>query len=246
MKELATSYGRVFIGTKEDGFRTAVFLAAAQRGKNTGRPYFTWALTGGTTPAEWYRWCVAQQALPPPLLAGTQWFTSDERHVPLDSPDSNFGNAARQLLAPLAVPAAKMHPWPVALPAPDAANEFARQSAAWFQPGKAFDLCFLGLGPEGHTASFFPGSPLLESDGGAFFAAVNVPGKGWRLTITPTGLRACGLIVVIVSGAAKAEAMHRVLAGPYDPETVPAQILKSCSSQVVWLLDEAAAAGFLA
>lgn len=245
MKELSSSYGRVFIGAKERCFRTAVFLAEGQRGRNPAAKTFSWALTGGSTPKEWYQWCVARDALSPATLAGAHWFTSDERHVPLASDDSNFGNADRQLLTPLRIAAAHKHPWPVALPAPAAAAEFAGQSAPWFGRGKCFDVCFLGLGDDGHTASLFPGSPLLADDGGEFFAAVEVPGKGWRLTITPTGLRACGLIVVMALGAGKADALHRVLAGSFDVAKTPAQVLKSCSQNVVWLVDEAAAARFL-
>jgi len=245
MKELSSSYGRVLIGPKEEVYRHAVFLAGGQRGRNSQAKVFTWALTGGTTPQEWYRWCVAQDALSPGLLATTHWFTSDERYVPLTSDDSNFGHAERDLLAPLNIPVEKRHPWPVALPAPDAAADYARQGAAWFRRGQCFDLCFLGMGADCHTASFFPGSPLLQEDGGRFFAAVEVPGKGWRLTITPTGLRACGMIVVMVLGAEKADALYRVLAGPLDPVNVPAQVLKTCSPNVVWLVDEAAAARFL-
>jgi 6-phosphogluconolactonase len=245
MKELSSGYGRVLIGPREECYRTAVFLAGGQRGRNPQAKTFAWALTGGSTPKDWYRWCVEKDALSPGLLAATHWFTSDERHVPLASDESNFGNADRGLLMPLGIPAEKKHPWPVALPAPDAAAEFTRQSVAWFGRGKCFDLCFLGMGEDCHTASFFPGSPLLKDDGGKIFAAVEVPGKGWRLTITPTGLQSCGMVVVMVLGSEKAEALHRVLAGPYDPVNVPAQVLKVCSQNLVWLVDEAAAAKFL-
>jgi 6-phosphogluconolactonase len=202
-------------------------------------------LTGGSTPKDWYRWCVENDALSPGLVAAAHWFTSDERYVSLDSEESNFGNAERGLLVPLKIPAEKKHPWPVALPAPECATEFSRQTAPWFQPGRAFDLCFLGMGDNCHTASFFPGSPLLTEDAGQFFAAIDVPAIGWRLTITPAGLRACGLIVIMVLGAGKAAALHRVLAGPFAPAAAPAQILKGCSQNVVWLVDEAAAVKFL-
>ncbi len=245
MKELSSSYGRVFIGPKEDCFRTAVFLAEGMRGKKAGAKHFTWALTGGSTPKDWYKWCVTKDALSPAMLASAHWFTSDERCVPGESDESNFGNADRMLLTPLKISAEKRHPWPVARPAPQAAEDFEKQAAAWFTRGSAFDICFLGLGDDCHTASIFPGSPLLLEDGGSYFAAVEAPGKGWRLTITPTGLRACSLIVVMALGAGKAEALHRVHAGPLDPAAAPAQVLRTCAPNVVWLVDEPAAAKFL-
>lgn len=245
VKELSSGYGRVFIGPKEECFCTAVFLAEGQRGRNPGAKHFTWALTGGSTPKEWYQWCVNAGALSPVTLATAHWFVSDERYVRIDSHESNFGNADRFLLKPLQIPAEKKHPWSTNVPPGMAAVEFGRMGAPWFGRNRTFDVCFLGMGDDGHTASLFPGSPLLKDDGGSFFAAIEVPGKGWRLTITPSGLKAAGLIVVMVLGEGKAETLHRVLAGPFDPVNVPAQLFKSCSEKVVWLVDESAAAKFL-
>ncbi len=246
MKELSSGYGRVFIGSKEDCFRTAVFLAEGQRGRNPGRRHATWGLTGGSTPKEWYEWCVAKEALSPVTVATVHWFVSDERCVRPDSYESNFGNADRLLLRPLGIPADRKHPWSTAIAPALAAVEFGRVNAPWFGRDRTFDVCFLGMGDDGHTASLFPGSPLLRDDGGSYFAAVEVEGKGWRLTITPSGLRVAGLIVVMALGAGKADALARVLAGPHDPRAVPAQILKECRDRVVWLVDEPAAARFLA
>lgn len=246
MKELSSSYGRVFIGTKEQCFRTAVFLAEGQRGRNPQKKHFTWALTGGSTPKEWYQWCVARDALSPATLATAHWFVSDERYVRIDSHESNFGTADRLLLKPLGIPAERKHPWSTNIAPGLAAVEFQRSNAPWFGRDRTFDVCFLGMGDDGHTASLFPGSPLLRDDGGHFFAAIDVPEKGWRLTITPSGLKACGLIVVMVLGEGKAEALHRVLAGDWDPMQTPAQIMKDCRDKVVWLVDEAAAGKFLA
>ncbi len=245
MKELSTSYGRVLIGSKEDCFRTAVFLAEGQRGRKPNAPHFTWALTGGSTPKEWYQWCVAKDALSPGMLARTHWFVSDERYVRIDSHESNFGTADQLLLKPLAIPAERKHPWSTNVPPAMAAVEFGRMGAPWFGRDRTFDVCFLGMGDDCHTASLFPGSPLLRDDGGHYFAAIDVPEKGWRLTITPSGLNAAGLIVVMALGAGKAESLYRVLAGEYHPQHVPSQILRGCAQNVVWLVDEDAAAKFL-
>ncbi|MBI2512907.1 MAG: 6-phosphogluconolactonase [Opitutae bacterium] len=246
MKELSSSYGRVFIGSKEDCFRTAVFVAEGQRGQLPPRKHFTWALTGGSTPKEFYQWCVAKDALSPTTLATAHWFVSDERYVRPDSYESNFGNADRLLLKPLAIPADRKHPWSTNIAPGMAAVEFGRLNAPWFGRDRTFDVCFAGMGEDGHTLSLFPGSPLLRDDGGSFFAAIDVPEKGWRLTLTPSGLKACGLVVVMVLGASKAEMLHRVLAGDYDPKRIPAQVMKNLRDKVVWLVDEAAAAKFLA
>lgn len=241
MRELTTDYGRLIVGNQDELFTQAVALAAAQKARADGAN-FTWALTGGSTPAAWYRWCVATKALAPELLADTHFTVSDERHVPLTSDQSNFGNAERALLAPLCVPVEQRHPWVVAWPVAEAAEAYRKTMQILAGPGRAYDVCFLGMGDDCHTASLFPGTPLLRDDGGLLFAGQEVPGKGWRLTITPTGLRACGIVVVMALGAGKAGALQRVLRGPFNPLETPSQILRYSADRVVWLVDDAAAA----
>ena len=245
MTEKTTDYGRLCVGEIEDIFARAVALTAAQQARTTSKN-FTLALTGGSTPLEWYDWCVRTHALPPALLAATHFTVSDERHVPLVSEESNFGHAMRRLLDPLAVPSERRHPWPVRLSPLEAAEAYRRAWAALAGPGRAYNVCFLGLGDDAHTASIFPGSPLLspesllKKDATELFVALDTS-KGPRLTITPAGLRACDLIIMKTHGAAKAPALKRIFSGPYDPLKAPAQILKTCAERVVWLVDKAAA-----
>ncbi len=241
MIEHKTDFGRLLIGEPETLYAKAVDLAVEAHAEARSR-HFTWALTGGSTPAAWYQWCVASGALPSLLSESAHFTVSDERHVPLSSAESNFGNAERLLLAPLGVPVEHRHPWVVAWPVAEAAEAYRRTLLLLAGPGRAYDLCFLGMGDDCHTASLFPGTPLLRDDGGLLFGAHEVPDKGWRLTITPTGLNACGRIVVMAFGAAKAEALHRVFTGPHDPQACPAQLLKQCAERVTWLVDPAAAA----
>lgn len=241
MREVKSDYGRVIVGSKPELFQQALDLGLTARAK-TERSRFLWALTGGGTPKEWYQWLVADKKITPAQAASIEWTVSDERHVLLSSGESNFGNAERQLLAPLDVPTDRRHPWMVAWPVAEAAEAYRRTMLILAGPSRAYDVCFLGMGDDCHTASLFPGTPLLADDGGLPFGGQEVPGKGWRLTITPTGLRQCGLIVVMTLGAGKAEALHRVMRGPYDPTNVPSQILKTCADRVVWLVDEPAAA----
>lgn len=242
MKTVETKAGRLAIGDRAEVFREAVALAARAWDGNHGGPFF-WALSGGSTPVDWYRWCVATGAIGGALLGATEWFTSDERHVPLASDDSNFGVADRLLLTPLCVASAKKHRWPVELPAGACASAFEERFRSLRRADSAFDLCFLGLGGDGHTASLFPGCALVKRNDSAFFAAVEVPGKGWRLTIAPRGLHACGSIVVMALGAGKREALSRVLAAEGSLDETPARLLREMGDKVTWLVDPAAVEG---
>jgi 6-phosphogluconolactonase len=241
MRTIETKLGRVCVGATEELFAELARMGA-EAWRAAGRGGFGWALTGGSTPKAWYRWCVERRALAPELVAGAHWFTSDERCVPLASDESNFGNAARLLLDPLGVPAERRHRWPVELPPPAAAERFARDCDVALGVGRGFQLCTLGLGDDAHTASFFPGSPLLVAPPAARFAAVEVPGKGWRLTLTPAGLASCGRIVVHATGAAKAAAIRRIFCGDEPLLAVPAKVLEPLAARTTWLLDPAAVA----
>jgi 6-phosphogluconolactonase len=239
--ELTTDYGRVVVAPREALFGRVVALADAQRRRQASR-HFTFALSGGQTPQDWCRWAAVPGVLSPLWIEETHFTVSDERMVPLNDAQSNFGNAERLLLTPLDVPREHRHPWVVAYEPAAAAEAYRRTWMILAGPGAAYDVCMLGLGDDGHTASIFPGTPLFADDGGLAFTAVNAGAKGWRLTITPTGLRTCGAIVVLVLGAGKAEALRRVLRGTEEWSQVPAKVLSTVSDRVTWLVDEAAAA----
>ena len=241
MHEFVNPYGRVVVDARDALFARAARLIAAEQAKK--RPgAFTVALSGGSTPKDWFRWVVASRAFSPEVLASAHFTVSDERIVPLSSDDSNFGNAQRLLFEPLKIPAVRCHAWPVDLPPPQAAEAYAATLAALTGSKESYGVCMLGMGDDAHTASFFPGGQLLENDGGVPFAAVDTAQKGWRLTITPTGLRTCGLILVMALGAEKAKALRRVMAGQEEWNAAPAKILATASDRVVWLIDDLAAA----
>jgi 6-phosphogluconolactonase len=240
MEKTTTTYGTLCVGNKEAIFDEAVALAELHRRKSEVKE-MTWALTGGSTPAEFYRHCVDRRSLSPELLDSTCWFTSDERMVHLGSDESNFGNAARMLLDPLGVPPEKRFPWPVDHEPAESAHLF---NAIWhnqFSDFRCFDVCFLGMGDDCHTASIFPHSPLVAHHGTTFFTNVAVPDKGPRLTITRFGLGKCGLIVVMAMGKKKAMPLSMVFNDLYDPELRPIQILRDHADRTVWLVDEDAA-----
>ena len=113
------------------------------------------------------------------------------------------------MLSPLGVAAENKLPYPVELDPYGAADKYNRLWNERFGEENGFDVCVLGMGDDCHTASLFPGSPLLESAESRNFAAVEVPGKGWRLTITEAGLARSKKIIVNTLGQGKAEALKQ-------------------------------------
>lgn len=237
MRQQLTPFGSLRIGSRQAIFERVVDLLETSAA-TFGDP-FTVGLTGGSTPKAFYEWAIKKEALSRVVLNQAVWSVSDERMVPLSDEESNFGNADRLLLQPLGVPAARKFPWPVQVDPHSAGTAFEMKWQERFGEDRAFDFCMLGMGDDGHTASIFPDSPLLAIESSSYFAPVEVPGKGWRLSITPSGLRACGKIAVLVTGEAKAERLKAVMEGKQGQ--YPVQILANCANKVEWLVDAAAA-----
>ncbi len=108
--------------------------------------------------------------------------------------------------------------------------------------GACFDLVFLGMGANGHTASFFPGLHAVRESERWVVAEYVAEVAMWRITLTPVVLNAAAEVVFLVSGTDKAAMLHRVLEGPTDPDSLPAQIIAPQQGQLRWLVDAAAAA----
>jgi 6-phosphogluconolactonase len=209
------------------------------------------ALSGGSTPRALH----ARLADPAgPFRARVPWsrlhvFWGDERHVPPEHPDSNYRMARETLLERVPVPPGQVHRIPAE--EADASAAAARYEAvlrerfgAWGRldgDRPRFDVVLLGLGPDGHTASLFPGTPAVR-EAGRLVAAPWVARLGThRITLTPPALNAADLVLFVVTGADKAEALRAVLEGPPDPDAWPAQVVDPGAGQAVWLVDRAAA-----
>lgn len=184
----------------------------------------TLVLAGGHTPRALYRRLATLKF----DWEAVHIFFSDERCVPPDHPDSNFGMAQETLLSQVL---ARVHRMPGETC--DAA-QYEQELRAFLGPGlPAFDLAFLGLGADGHTASLFPGDPALDE---RQRLVVRVAGPDHpRLTLTLPVLSASKLAVFLVSGADKREALRRLLAG----EDLPAA--RVAARRVVIIADAAAA-----
>jgi 6-phosphogluconolactonase len=162
----------------------------------------------------------------------------DERCVPPEHPHSNFRLANAVWLEPARVPAANVHR---VLGEIDPHEAAALYSEALHRVER-FDVIHRGMGADAHTASLFPGDPLIDDRKG-FAAAVYVTRlKQWRVTMLPRVLASAHHTVILAAGADKAAALDAVLTGPYDPKKYPAQIAARNSKRAMWFVDEAAAA----
>ncbi len=222
--------------------RQAAAAAVAARGR------FALALSGGETPRGLYRLLVTE-----PWRGRVDWeraelFWGDERAVPPDDPGSNYRLAEAELIRPLGIPAGRVHRIPAERGAAAAAEEYERELGRVLGPGAGaggpppLDLLLLGMGPDGHVASLFPGSAALAERRRWVVPAAGPPPWPERVTLTAPVLAAARRALVLVAGAPKAEALAAVLRGPRDPRRLPAQLLLDGGERVLWLVDQSAAA----
>ena len=203
----------------------------------TGR--FAVALSGGKTPRAMLETLAARSI----DWSDVHFFWSDERCVPPDDPASNFGMAREALLARIAVPPPNVHRMPGELPPQDGAAAYDAAVRAFFGGPPSFDLIYLGLGPDGHTASLFPGTAALRVTD-RFCAANKVDGpvaSPWRLTLTYAAINTGRRVAFLVEGSEKASVLRAVLHGKKDVARYPAQGIAPVSGDLLWLVDAAAA-----
>lgn len=212
------------------------------------------SLTGGTTPRLLYSTLADSRQPWRNRIPWTQvqLFWGDERHVPPDDSDSNYRMAKVSLLDHVPIPADHVHRMRGELPdAHEAAADYERvlnSVASAFRRKNLFDLMLLGVGGDGHIASIFPGSELLEPRverplTGRRVAAIWAPHlEAWRITLTPEAILDSRAIIVLVAGPGKAHAVRAALHEPLDVKKYPAQLLRSADDRVEWFVDRAAAA----
>lgn len=205
---------------------------------------FMVALAGGSTPKAVYMLLAEGErgGVGPLNWEKVHAFFGDERHVPPEHSESNFRMANDALLAKLPI---HVHRVRAELDAATASSDYAAElkSAFALRAGEVprFDLMMLGMGPDGHTASLFPGSAALE-DRGALVAANWVEKfKAYRITLTFPVLNAATEVLFTAGGADKAEMLRNVLRGDPTGEKYPAQLVRPSAGQLLWFVDEAAA-----
>jgi 6-phosphogluconolactonase len=200
----------------------------------------TLAVSGGSTPKPMFE-ALAARRFP---WDRVHVFWVDERAVPPTDPQSNYKLAAESFLIPAGVPQNNIHRVHAELTPEAAARRYEEHIRDFFglEPGEMphFDVIHRGMGPDAHTASLFPGEPLIDARQG-IAAAVYVGKLGqWRITLLPGVLESARNTAMLVTGPDKAEALRAVFQEPYAPKNYPAQ-LGSRSSAVTWFLDQSAA-----
>jgi 6-phosphogluconolactonase len=207
----------------------------------TLRGRFAIALSGGRTPAKLYSlWAQAEKQARHTPWDRVHLFWGDERYVPPDDPQSNYRMARETLIAHVPIPESNVHAVPTNLPSPEqAAEAYESELHRFFGSGPAaFDLQLLGLGPEGHTASLFPGSPALE-ERQRWVMAVEVPAQPpLRLTLTPAVLNCGRNTFFLIAGVDKREIIAALRNEPNSaPSKYPAGRIQPLGP-VIWFLDE--------
>ena len=202
---------------------------------------------GGRTPAGAYDLLRTS-----PLLGRVAWkkvhvWFGDERCVPPDDADSNYRMAREHLLDGVDIPARQIHRFLGERDPDEAARLYAEELEREFtgRAGErryAFDLVFLGMGGEGHTASLFPGSDALGSEAPTAAPWVEKLASR-RLTLTPRAINDARRVAFLVTGGGKAWAVREALRGDRPPSDLPVRAIRPRSGSVVWLLDPEAAGG---
>ena len=222
-------------------FAARQFSTLAQEAINrNGR--FTVALTGGSSPRRLH-----QLLTSPPYREQIPWqkvhiFWGDERYVPLTDDRSNAKMAFDTLLHHVDVPENQVHIMTNDLPPEVFASQYEQIIKSYFQGAPPiFDLILLGMGEDGHTASLFPETEVLQEKE-KLVSSLYLPSQSiHRITMTAPLINQASQVIMLVFGKKKAETLQQVLKGPYQPEHLPVQLIQPENGEQTWLIDEEAA-----
>lgn len=219
-------------------------VSLAEQTVDNGRDFYI-ALTGGNTPRRLYQLLASA-----PLAQRMPWqhthvFFGDERAVGADHADSNYRMAKEALLMHVPLPKAHIHRMVGEHPVPKIAAAEYDQTISRFVPRDIndqtqFDLILLGLGPDGHIASLFPGTDALKVTDKRVTAVWLEKLGGWRISVTLPVINHARQIWMFVAGDSKADIIADVLNHPGNAPRFPVEMIKP-AGELIWCLDQAAA-----
>lgn len=204
---------------------------------------FVLSLSGGTTPE--YLFTLLTKI---PYRDEIQWdktfvFWGDERCVPSDNKLNNANRAKTLLLNHIDIPSINIFPIPVDIEPKEAAQKYENSIKEFFGNNTPrFDLIFLGLGEDGHTASLFPESNLVFEDKRLTSEVYVEEQIMFRITMTPYLINQAHNIIFLVEGENKAKVLKTVLTGPRQSNKFPAQVIEPEDGSLYWLVDNKSAA----
>jgi 6-phosphogluconolactonase len=252
--EKAGAQVRVYKDNHELAMKAARRFARLADQYVVGCGRFTVALSGGSTPKAMFSLLAESPFVETVPWSSIYFFWGDERCVPPDHADSNYRMTVETLLAKVPVPPENVFRIPAELPDPNvAAQNYANTLLEFFLKTigtgataplsnvPRFDLIFLGMGPDGHTASLFPGTAALHNDTDTVTANYVEKFKTYRITLTAKTINNARNITFLIAGQDKAETLQQVLEGERNIELYPSQMIQPTKGTLLWLLDEAAA-----
>ena len=201
------------------------------------RQRFLTALSGGRTPRLLYELLATDAFVGRIDWSRVEVLFTDERCVPPDHPDSNYGMAAAALLDRVPIPPTNVHRIRGELPPTDAAVQYREELRRVLGVNGRFDLMLLGMGTDGHTASLFPASGALEEGDKEVVATYVEALQAWRITLTLPVINVSRHVAFLVGGSEKAAALSRVLSG----EPLPAGRVKPEAGALTWFVSRDAA-----
>jgi len=207
------------------------------------RDRFLVALNGGNTPTRLFQ-VLASDYRDKVNWNKTHIFWGDERCVPPDDPGSSYGQARAALLSHVPIPDSNIHRVDTSLPPSEAAKDYALTLKQFESPPFAFpgfDLVYLGMGEDGHTASLFPGSSVQVTESVIPFTANYQDRPANRVTMTQLVFNQAQTVVFMATGEKKAVTLAEVLSDRYNPELYPAQRIEPKNGELIWLVDGDAA-----
>jgi len=223
--------------TAADVFRMTAKDCVTQKGR------FAVALSGGSTPRRMHRMLAEE-----PYYSDIPWYKThifwvDERCVPEDNPASNYGLAKKDFLDQIPIPVEQIHPMPREDPPEKGARKYRGELEAFFQIKEedfpVFDLIFLGVGKDGHTASLFPEESFVEASERWVAAVKGGTPDVYRLTLAYDILNRAKEIYFLVSGEGKGPIVKSIF--ERRETRLPAQKIQPLNGRLTWLLDKEAA-----